>query len=226
MREALVSVIGEKPAPLVNAITAALAVRDPDAPVITTKGKPKADPHSGTTKRSPPIQTSHPRDRHQQTARHPRIPNRPSTTTSKKKSPLRPRRLARPHQNQNRYAIPLTRHFYTYTPPRPSKRSTPRSRPSKPKSKPSRRGDRVMVRLKHLASLRVGGCFYGERPYVALNTSRVGPVLSLRAPNSRFALLHALVWLRLNLAMFYLGSSDLILRRHGWWIDLRSHQPS
>lgn len=40
-----VSVICEEPAPLVNAITNALAVRGPDAPVITdSKGNPQPDP--------------------------------------------------------------------------------------------------------------------------------------------------------------------------------------
>ena len=50
----LVSVIGEKPAVLVRAITAALAVRDPDAAVITDrKGYPRPDPTLRNNKEVP-----------------------------------------------------------------------------------------------------------------------------------------------------------------------------
>ena len=44
-RDALVSAIGDKPAALVNAVTTALTVCDPDAPVITDSNRnPKPDP--------------------------------------------------------------------------------------------------------------------------------------------------------------------------------------
>ena len=120
VRDALVSVIGDKPTPLVNAVTAALAIRDPDAPTVTTKGKPKPDPtlrdyenvplpakrvtfESATRRRlhTPEYQTAI--DNYLQAEVHPYVPNAWQDPTKTKLG----------------YEIPLTRHFYTYTPPRP-----------------------------------------------------------------------------------------------------------
>ena len=122
VRDALVSVIGEKPTPLVNAVAAALAVRDPDAPIITAKGKPKPDPtlrdyenlplpakrvtfESDTSRRldTPEYQTAI--DNYRDEEVHPYVPDAWHDPTKTKIG----------------YEIPLTRHFYTYTPPRPLK---------------------------------------------------------------------------------------------------------
>ncbi len=120
-RDALVAVIGEKPAPLVNAVTTALAVRDPDAPVITDpKGNPKPDPQlrdyenvplptkrvdheTDTTRRLDTIEYRSAIDDYLETEVHPYVPDAWHDPTKTKIG----------------YEIPLTRHFYTYTPPRP-----------------------------------------------------------------------------------------------------------
>ena len=120
VREALVSVIGEKPAALVNAITAALAVRDPDAPVVTARGKAKPDPtlrdyenvplpskrvthETDTSRRLDTLEYRTTIDDYLQEEVHPYVPNAWHDPTKTKVG----------------YEIPLTRHFYTYNPPRP-----------------------------------------------------------------------------------------------------------
>ena len=120
VRDALVSVIGEKPTPLVNAVTAALAVRDPDATVITAKGKPKPDPtlrdyenvllppkrvtfETNTSARLDTIEYQSAVDDYLEAEVHPYVPDAWHDHTKTKIG----------------YEIPLTRHFYTYTPPRP-----------------------------------------------------------------------------------------------------------
>ena len=121
VRDALVSVIGEKPAPLVNAVTNALAVRDPDAPVVTDrKGYPKPDPtlrdyenvplptkrvthETDTTRRLDTIEYRTAIDDYLETEVHPYVPDAWHDPTKTKIG----------------YEVPLTRHFYTYTPPRP-----------------------------------------------------------------------------------------------------------
>ena len=122
VRDALVSVIGEKPAPLVNAISAALAVRDPEAPVITARGKPKPDPtlrdyenvplptkrvthEADTSRRLNTIEYQTAINDYLETEVHPYVPDAWHDPTKTKIG----------------YEIPLTRHFYTYTPPRPLK---------------------------------------------------------------------------------------------------------
>ena len=121
VRDALVSVIGEKPAPLVNAVTNALAVRDPEAPVITdSKGNPKPD---ATLRDYENIPMPSRRVTHE-------------TDTSRRLDTLEYRTAINdylqaevhpyvsdawhdPTKTKIGYEIPLTRHFYTYTPPRP-----------------------------------------------------------------------------------------------------------
>ena len=82
-------------------------------------------PHPpGLRERPPTTQTSHPRDRHQQTARHHRIPNRHRQLPRRRSPPLRPRRLARPHQNQNRLRNPPhppLLHLHPTPPPPPNR---------------------------------------------------------------------------------------------------------
>ena len=121
VRDALVSVTGEKPTALVNTVTAALAVRDPDAPVITdTKGNPKPDTtlrdyenvppptkrvthETDTTRRLNTIEYQTTINDYLETEVHPYVPDAWHDPTKTKIG----------------YEIPLTRHFYTYTPPRP-----------------------------------------------------------------------------------------------------------
>ncbi|MCQ3805497.1 MAG: type I restriction-modification system subunit M [Acidimicrobiia bacterium] len=120
VREALEATISKKPAPLVNAVVNAIAVRDPDAPAVTTGNKPKPDPtlrdyenvplptkrvthETDTTRRltTPQYQTTI--QNHLQQEVHPYVPDAWHDPTKTKIG----------------YEIPLTRHFYTYTPPRP-----------------------------------------------------------------------------------------------------------
>ena len=121
VRDALVSVIGEKPTALVNTVTAALATRDPEAPVITdSKGNPKPDPtlrdyenvppptkrvthETDTTRRLSTIEYQTAINDYLETEVHPYVPDAWHDPTKTKIG----------------YEIPLTRHFYTYTPPRP-----------------------------------------------------------------------------------------------------------
>ena len=121
VRDVLVAVIGEKPAPLVNAVTNALAVRDPEAPVVTDrKGNPKPDPQlrdyenvplpakritheTDTTRRLDTIEYRTAIDDYLETEVHPYVPDA----------------WHDPKKTKIGYEIPLTRHFYTYTPPRP-----------------------------------------------------------------------------------------------------------
>ncbi len=121
VRDALESVIGEKPTPLVNAITAALAVRDPEAPVATdTKGNPKPD----TTLRDyenvplPPRRVTHETDT---TRRLNTIEYQTAIDDylEAEVHPYVPDAWHDPDKTKIGYEIPLTRHFYTYTPPRP-----------------------------------------------------------------------------------------------------------
>ncbi|MYB43582.1 MAG: SAM-dependent DNA methyltransferase [Acidimicrobiia bacterium] len=120
VRDALMSVIGESPTPLVNAVTTALAVRDPDASVVTDrKGNPKPDPtlrdyenvplpakrvthEADTSRRLNTIEYQTTINDYLETEVHPYVPDAWHDPTKTKIG----------------YEIPLTRHFYTYTPPR------------------------------------------------------------------------------------------------------------
>ena len=134
VRDALVSVIGEKPVPLVNAITAALAVRDPDAPVITARGKPKPDPTLRDYENVPlpTKRVTHEADtsRRLDTIEYQTAIN---DYLEERSPPLRPRRLARPHQNQDRLRNPPhppLLHLHPTPPPRRDRRrdQNPRTR--------------------------------------------------------------------------------------------------
>ena len=109
------------PLPLVNAVTNALAVRDPEAPVVTDrKGNPKPDPtlrdyenvplptkrvthETDTSRRLDTIEYQTAINDYLETEVHPYVPDAWHDPTKTKIG----------------YEIPLTRHFYTYTPPRP-----------------------------------------------------------------------------------------------------------
>ena len=120
-REALASAMSKKPTPLVNAVTAALAVRDPDAPVDTNrKGKPKPD----TTLRDyenvplPTRRVTHETD----TSRRLNTPEYQTAISDYLETevhPYVPDAWHDPTKTKIGYEIPLTRHFHTYTPPRP-----------------------------------------------------------------------------------------------------------
>ena len=122
VQDALVSVMGKKPtAALVKAVAAGLAFRDPDAPVITDRsGDPKPDPtlrdyeniplpgkrvtfEPDTAARLDTIEYRSAIDDNLRTEVHPYVPDAWHDPTKTKVG----------------YEIPLTRHFYTYTPPRP-----------------------------------------------------------------------------------------------------------
>ena len=122
VREALVSVIGKKPVPLVNTLTAALAIRDPDAPVMTARGKPKPDPTLRDYENVPlpTKRVTHETD----TTRRLHTPEYRSAINDyleEEVHPYVPEAWHDPTKTRIGYEIPLTRHFYTYTPPRPLK---------------------------------------------------------------------------------------------------------
>ena len=119
---ALVLATGDKPAALVKAVTAALAVRDPDAPVITARnGNPAPDPDLRDNENVPlpPVPESRSKRTQAQDSK-PSNTARPSIPTSKTEvHPYVPDAWHDPTKTKIGYDIPLTRHFYTYTPPRP-----------------------------------------------------------------------------------------------------------
>ena len=120
VQDALLKAAADKPAPLVKAVTEALATRDSDAPVITDRaGTPKPDPdlrdHENVplppkavafepdpTARLETIEYRSAIDDYLKTEVHPHVPDA----------------LPNPDKIKIGYEIPLTRHFYTYTPPR------------------------------------------------------------------------------------------------------------
>ena len=118
---ALLKVAADKSAALTTAATEALAIRDPDAPVIRDRsGAPKPDPDlrdqenvslppmtvtyaPNPTARLETIEYRSAVDDHLETEVHPYISDA----------------WYDPDKTKIGYEIPLTRHFYTYTPPRP-----------------------------------------------------------------------------------------------------------
>ena len=121
VQDALVSVIGTNPKALINAVIADLAVRNLAAAVITDrKGNPKPDPtlrdyenvslpikrvtfEPDTAARLETLEYESAISDYVRTEVHPYLPD--AWHDSKK--------------TKIGYEIPLTRHFYTYTPPRP-----------------------------------------------------------------------------------------------------------
>ena len=121
IQDALASVLGDKPTPLVNAVIRSIAVRVPDAPVIADrKGNPKPDPtlrdyenvplpatrvafEPDIAARIETIEYQSAVDDHLRTEVHPYVPDAWHDPTKTKIG----------------YEIPLTRHFHTYVPPRP-----------------------------------------------------------------------------------------------------------
>ena len=120
-QEIIVSANGNSPAALVKAVIDSFATRDPEAPVITDRsGKPKPDPNlrdhenvplpevpvafePDPTARLETIEYHTAVDDYIETEVHPYVPDAWHDHAKTKIG----------------YEIPLTRHFYTYTPPRP-----------------------------------------------------------------------------------------------------------
>ena len=157
VRDALAATIGKKPTPLVNAVVNALSVRDPDAPAITTKDKPKPDPTLRDYENVPlpAKRVTHETD----TTRRldtPEYQNHHPQPPPKRSPPLRPRRLARPHQNQNRLRNPphpplLHPHPTPTTPPNRQRNQNPPN----PNPSPPHQGDRMSgCRLKYVLDLK------------------------------------------------------------------------
>ena len=121
VQDALLTAIADKPVALIKAITEGLAIRDPNAPIITDRsGTPKPDPdlrdyenvplpevivafQPDPTTRLKTIEYSSAIDEYIETEVHPYVSD------------------AWPDLDRTKigYEIPLTRHFYTYIPPRP-----------------------------------------------------------------------------------------------------------
>ena len=121
VRDALVAVIGEKPAPLVNAVTNALSVRDPEAPAVTDrKGNPKPDPQLRDYE-NVPLPTKRV-DHETDISRRLDTPEYRTAVDDYLEAevhPYVPDAWHDPAKTKIGYEVPLTRHFYTYTPPRP-----------------------------------------------------------------------------------------------------------
>ena len=120
VQEALASADADTPAALVKAVTDALAVRDPDAPVITDRaGNPKPDPdlrdHENVP--LPKMSVAHEPD---PTARLETIEYRTTVDDylETEVHPYVPDAWHDPTKTKIGYEIPVSRHFYTYTPPR------------------------------------------------------------------------------------------------------------
>ncbi|MYH42472.1 MAG: SAM-dependent DNA methyltransferase [Acidimicrobiaceae bacterium] len=121
VQEALASAAAGTSAALTKAVTDALAVRDPEAPVITDRaGNPKPDPDLRDNENVPLPEVS--------IAYEPGPTARLETTEYRtvvddyleaEVHPYVPDAWHDPDKTRIGYEIPLTRHFYTYTPPRP-----------------------------------------------------------------------------------------------------------
>ncbi len=119
--EALASAGAAAPAALVKAVTDALAIRDPEAPVITGRaGNPKPDPDLRDNENVPLPEMSVAYEP-ASTARLETIEYRTTVDDylESEVHPYVPDAWHDPAKTKIGYEIPITRHFYTYTPPRP-----------------------------------------------------------------------------------------------------------
>ena len=120
VQEALAAADADAPAALVKAAIDALAVRDPEAPVITDRaGNPKPDPDLRDNENVPlpEVSLAYQPD---PTARLETIEYRTAIDDylDAEVHPYVPDAWHDPAKTKIGYEIPLTRHFYTYTPPR------------------------------------------------------------------------------------------------------------
>ena len=104
-----------------KALLDVLAVRDPDAePVTDFRGQHRARSRVARQRKRPsPARPSHIRGRPVRPARLGRVPGGCNGLHGGRGAALCPRRLGRPHQDQDRLRDPLTRHFYKYVLLRP-----------------------------------------------------------------------------------------------------------
>jgi len=121
MSEALESAGIDKTTALVKAVVEAIAVRDPKAPINTDRsGNPKPDPNLRDHENIPlpPMNVTF---EHDPTARLKTIEYRTAIADYMEHEvlPYLPDAWHDPTKTKIGYEIPLTRHFYTYTPPRP-----------------------------------------------------------------------------------------------------------
>ncbi len=122
VQETLASAVGDKPAAaLVKAVLESLEVRDPEAPIVTDRsGDPKPDPdlrdHENVP--LPPVPVAFEDD---PTARFETIEYRTAIDDYMEAEvlPYVPDAWVDQSKTKIGYEIPLTRHFYVYTPPRP-----------------------------------------------------------------------------------------------------------
>jgi len=119
--EVLESAAVDKTAALVKALTEGIAVRDPEAPVITDRsGNPKPDPEFRDYENIPlpAVRVAFEAD---PSARLETIEYRTAIDDYMEAEvlPYVPDAWHDPTKTKIGYEIPLTRHFYTYTPPRP-----------------------------------------------------------------------------------------------------------
>ena len=120
VQQVLTSTNGDKPAALVKAVTESLAMRDPDAPIVTDRvGSPKSDPDLRDHESVPLPQV--------RVAFEPDPAARLETIEystaiddylAAEVHPYVPDAWTNPGKTKIGYALPLTRYFYTYTPPR------------------------------------------------------------------------------------------------------------
>ena len=115
------SAVGDKPAALVKAVVESLEVRDPEAPIITDRsGDPKPDPTLRDYENVPlpPVAVAFEDD---PTARFETIEYRSAVDDYMEAEvlPYVPDAWVDHTKTKIAYEIPLTRHFYVYTPPRP-----------------------------------------------------------------------------------------------------------
>ena len=123
VQDALASADADTPAALVKAVTDALAVRDSEAAVMTDRaGNPKPDPDLRDNENVPlpEVSLAYEPD---PTARLETIEYRTAVDhyLDTEVHPYVPDAWHDPDKTKIGYEIPLTRHFYTYTPPRPLK---------------------------------------------------------------------------------------------------------
>ncbi|MYB09752.1 MAG: SAM-dependent DNA methyltransferase [Acidimicrobiia bacterium] len=119
-QEALLSATTNKPTALVTAVADALAIREADAPIITDRsGTPKPDPYLRDQENVPlpPRTVTYEPD---PTARLETIEYRSAVDDYLyiEVHPYVPDAWPDPDKTKIGYEIPLTRHFYTYAPPR------------------------------------------------------------------------------------------------------------
>jgi len=120
-QEVLMEAIGEKPNALIKAVASALEVRDAEAPVITDrKGQPKPDPtlrdHENVPLPAKRVDFEPDLSARLETVEYKTAINDYLETEV---HPYVPDAWHDPTKTKIGYEIPLTRHFYTYTPPRP-----------------------------------------------------------------------------------------------------------